>query len=303
MSKPPKQMKASIRIAIVQEGPVYLNLGLSLQKAELLIEEAAIKGADLVVFGESWFCGYPAWLDHCPEVALWGHEPTKEVYARMFKNGMAVPGPATELLAGLARKHGIVIGTGANEIVPSGPGNGTIYNAFLLFDAMGQLVIHHRKQRPAFSEKLVYGLGDARGLKTVDTALGRVGGLISGEHFMPLMRQAMHDQGELVHLALWPCVHEMHQVASRHYAFEARCFVVAVGQLMRVRDIPPELDIPPGLAAEPDEWLLNGGSAVIAPDGFYDLQPQYGKEGIVYHTIDDLDHPLRERLTFNLSGQ
>ena len=119
---------------------------------------------------------------------------------------------------------------------------------------------------------------------------------------MPLSRQAMHNEGELIHLALWPTVHEMLQIASRHYAFEGRCFVVAVGQMMAAKDFPPELELPKHLKDEPDEMVLNGGSAIIAPDGFYDLKPQYGKEGIIYHSLKDLDQIYRERMTLDTTG-
>lgn len=295
-------MKTSIRVAIVQEGPAYLNLPLSLQKAELLVKEAATNGTDLVVFGECWFCGYPAWLDHCPDIALWGHEPIKQVYARMLQNGVTVPGPATQLLGDLAKTHQLVIAAGINETIGGDPIKGILYNSFVLFDTNGQMAIHHRKLMPTFSEKMLYRTGDPNGLVVAKTAIGRVGGLICWEHFMPAPRQILHDGGEFLHLALWPSVHEMHQVASRHYAFEGRCFVIAAGQMMRIRDIPPEFELPPHLASEPEEWLLNGGSAVIAPDGFYDLQPQYEREGIIYHTIDDPEHAYRERLTFDAAG-
>jgi predicted amidohydrolase len=220
----------------------------------------------------------------------------------MYKNSATVPGNATQRLSALAKIHCIIIGIGMNEKVESGPGNATIYNSFLLFGETGDLLIHHRKLIPTYTERLLFGQGDGKDLRSVDTAIGRIGGLICWEHFMPLTRQAMHNQGELIHLAFWPCVHEMHQVASRHYAFEGRCFVVAVGNLMKVKDIPPELELPVSLAGEPEEWLLNGGSCVIAPDGFYDLKPQYNNEGIIYHELDDPEHALRERLTLDVSG-
>lgn len=296
------QMRTTIRIAIVQEGPVHLNLPLSLQKLEILVKEAATEKAELVIFGETWLTGYPAWLDHCPGVALWGHEPTKHIFARMWQNSVTVPGDATRLISQLAKNHKMVIGIGVNERVETGPGNGTLYNTFLLFDATGELVTHHRKLMPTFTEKLLYGLGDARGLRVAETAVGRIGGLICWEHFMPLARQAMHNEGEFIHLALWPTVHEMHQVASRHYAFEGRCFVIAAGQMMRIKDFPPELDLPKPMQEEPEDWILNGGSCVIAPDGFYDLKPQYDVEGIIYHTMDDLDQIYRERMTLDTSG-
>ncbi|MEK7254463.1 MAG: carbon-nitrogen hydrolase family protein [Bacteroidota bacterium] len=295
-------MRTNIHLAIVQESPVYLNLPLSLEKAEILVKEAAGQGAELIVFGETWLCGYPAWLDYCPEVALWNHEPVKHVFSRMHQNAVTVPGEAVGFLSNLAKTHRAVIAVGVCEAVQEGLGSGTLYNSFLLFDATGELVIHHRKLMPTFSEKLIFGLGDARGLRSVETAVGKIGGLICWEHFMPLARQALHNCGELIHLALFPSVHEMHQVASRQYAFEGRCFVIAAGQMMRVKDIPPELEVPENLRNEPEDWLLNGGSCVIAPDGFYDLKPQFGKEKIVYHTMSDLDHVRRERLTLDVSG-
>ncbi|MFQ5445789.1 MAG: carbon-nitrogen hydrolase family protein [Saprospiraceae bacterium] len=295
-------MKSAVRIAVVQSGPAYLDLPQSLEKAGAFIREAAGHNTDLVVFGETWLCGYPAWLDCCPNMGLWNHEPAKQVFARMHKNGVQVPGPETRLFGKWAKTHGMVIGIGVNEIVPTGPGNGTIYNSFLLFDENGRLAIHHRKLIPTYTEKMLYGPGDAHGLKPAQTAFGSIGGLICWEHFMPLSRQALHNEGEHIHLALWPKVHEMHQVASRQYAFEGRCFVVAAGQMLRARDMPEELELPPSLADNPDEWVLNGGSCIIGPDGFFDLEPQFDKEAIIYHQIEDLDETYRERATLDTSG-
>ena len=292
----------SIHIAIVQQGPVYSDLQQSLERAAALVRQAKSEGAQLVVFGESWLCGYPVWLDHLPQVALWDYEPSKAAFARMWQSGVEVPSPTTAFLAELARCLEIVLGMGVNEVVRSGPGNGTIYNSFLLFDADGSLRIHHRKLMPTYTEKMLYGLGDGRGLKPSNTAAGRIGGLICWEHFMPLSRQALHNEGELIHLALWPQVHEMHQVASRMYAFEGRCFVVAAGQLVRVGELPPELPLPEELAAQPERLLLKGGSCVIKPNGQFALQPQGHAVPIVYHTITDEEQAIRERMTLDTSG-
>ncbi len=295
-------MRDQINIAIVQEGPVFDNLPLSLQKLESMVHEAVSNAAELIVFGECWLCGYPAWLDHCPNMALWDHKPTKHVFARMIKNSITVPGKATKFISDLAKTNKVVIGIGVNETVPEGPGNGTLYNSFLLFDSTGKLVIHHRKLMPTFTEKLLYGQGDARGLHSANTTLGKISGLICWEHFMPLSRQVLHNDGELIHLALWPQVHEMLQVASRHYAFEGRCFVIAAGQMMKASDFPDELELPDHLKNNPDKWILNGGSCVILPNGFFDLEPQFEKEGIIYHTIKDLDQILGERMTLDTTG-
>jgi predicted amidohydrolase len=196
----------------------------------------------------------------------------------------------------------MVICIGVNEIVKTGIGNGTIYNSLLFIDANGSIVNHHRKLMPTFTEKLLYGIGDGHGLKASETHLGRIGGLICWEHWMPLTRQAMHNSGEHIHIAVWPWVHDIHQLASRHYAFEGRCFVVAVGQIMRVKDFPGELKLHDHLKNEPGELILKGGSCIIAPDGSYVLGPQIGDEGIIIHEITDLERIYKERMTLDTSG-
>ena len=118
---------------------------------------------------------------------------------------------------------------------------------------------------------------------------------------MPLARQALHNAGEHMHVAVWPTVHEMHQIASRHYAFEGRCFVLAAGSIMRVKDLPNELSVTVELAATPDAFLLRGGSAIIGPDGKYVVEPVYEREEIITAEID-LHAIDREKMTLDVSG-
>ncbi|MFN2456354.1 MAG: carbon-nitrogen hydrolase family protein, partial [Pyrinomonadaceae bacterium] len=222
-------MSEQIVVGVVQASPVFMDLEASLTKATTLIGEAAGKGAKLVAFGETWLPGYPAWLDHCPEAALWNHEPTKEVFARLRQNSLVVSGREAKMLAEVAADFNLTLVIGINERVDSGPGNGTLYNSLLTFGSDGKLLNHHRKLVPTYTERLVWGQGDGAGLEAVDTPAGRVGGLICWEHWMPLARHALHVSGEQIHVAVWPKVDEMHQLACRHYAFEARCFVLAAG--------------------------------------------------------------------------
>jgi predicted amidohydrolase len=292
----------TLRIAVLQGEPVPNDPRANLELAGRLVAEAAAAGARLVALGETWLCGYPAWLDHCPGVALWDHPPAKEVFARLRRASVTVPGPEVEALAGLARQHGVVVVVGLSERVDAGPGSGTLYNALLVFDADGRLLNHHRKLVPTFSEKLVWGGGDGVGLRAVDTAVGRVGALICWEHWMPLARQALHASGEVIHVALWPSVHEVHRLASRHYAFEGRCFVLAAGQLMRAASLPPELPrAAPASAGGADELLLLGGSAVWGPDGRCLAGPLEGRAEVLLADLD-LDSVERERATLDVSG-
>ncbi len=294
-------MSERVTVGIIQVSPVYLDLQASMDKAVDLIRQAADKGAKLVTFGETWLPGYPAWLDHCPEVALWNHQPTKEVFAQLRQNSVVVPGKEIERLADLVGELSITLVLGINERVERGPGNGTLYNSLLVFGPDGKLANHHRKLVPTYTERLVWGQGHGEGLKAVDTPVGRVGGLVCWEHWMPMARQALHTSGEHIHVSVWPTAHEMHQVASRHYAFEGRCFVLAAGLIMRVSDLPAQLSRPPELVVEPDRLLLRGGSAIIGPDGSYLAGPVYDEETILTAELDlaDID---REKMTLDVSG-
>ncbi len=293
-------MADKIIVGIVQASPVFSNLAASVEKAVSKIEEAAKLGAKLVAFGETWLAGYPAWLDFCPNAALWNYEPTKEVFARLRRNSVVVPGAETKTLGEIAAKHKIVLVIGINERVEQGAGNGTLYNSLLTFDADGKLVNHHRKLVPTYTERLVWGQGDAAGLEAVKTDFGRVGGLICWEHWMPLARQALHVSGEDIHIAVFPTVHETHQIASRHYALEGRCFVLAAGLMMKAADLPEELTNETDLLKLPEN-ILRGGSCIVAPDGSFVVEPIFDEETIVTAELD-LSRIDKEKMTLDVSG-
>lgn len=150
-----RKLSDKLIVSIVQASPVFMNLEASLVKAVSLIEQAASKGAKLVAFGETWLAGYPAWLDYCPNAALWNHEPTKEVFAQLRRNSVVVPGAETRTLGEIAAKYKIVLVIGINERVEQGAGNGTLYNSLLTFGANGELLNHHRKLVPTYTERLI----------------------------------------------------------------------------------------------------------------------------------------------------
>lgn len=287
------------KVALVQASPIFNNLSASVEKAVDLIAEAAKTGAKLVAFGECWLAGYPAWLDHCPNAALWNHEPTKKVYAEMRRNSLIVGDRETEILSKAARKNQVAIIIGANEKVKSGIGSGTLYNSLLTFDERGNLANHHRKLVPTYTERLVHGNGDGDGLKAVKTNAGSIGGLICWEHWMPLARQAMHNAGEQIHVAVFPTVHEMHQISCRQYAFEGRCFVLAVGLVMKQNELPTELR--DHSKTDSDEFVLRGGSCLIAPDGSFIVEPVFDEEKIITAEID-LEMIERETMTLDVAG-
>ena len=294
-------MSSSVRVALIQARPVYYDLDACVAKAISLIAEASANGAQLAAFGETFFPGYPAWLDYAVDYARWDYPPTKQLYARLAANSLAIDSPQMRQLRDCAAQHGIVLVLGFNEKVKPGPGNRSLYNSVVTIDADGAIVNHHRKLRPTYTEQLVWAQGDGAGLCAADTAAGRVGALVCWEHWMPHARQALHISDETIHVALWPAVKESHQIASRHYAFEGRAFVLAVGNIMPAADFPPELSLPPDLRDDPAALLLNGGSAVIAPDGEYLVEPVYDEETIIYADLD-LQLIAQEQMTLDVTG-
>jgi len=274
-----------------------LEHGLALTRQ--LTQAAADRGATLVVFPETWIPGYPAWLDVCRDVALWDHGPVKRVFARMAENSVDITGESGRALGAIAKDAGVTLVVGITERVSSGTGRGTLYNALLTYASDGTLLNHHRKLVPTYTERMVWGQGDAAGLVAVETSAGRIGGLVCWEHWMPLARQALHDSGEDIHVAVWPTAHEMLQVASRHYAFEGRCFVVVAGSLMRMNALPPELEVHPDKASQ--TWALRGGSAIIAPNGQYLAGPVFEEPCTLVVDLD-LAQVREESMSLDVAG-
>jgi nitrilase len=289
-----------VRAAVVQ-AEVAPSLEAGLARTEALVAEATARGARLVVFPETWLPGYPAWLDVCRDVALWDHPPVKAAYARMAEESVDVRGTSGAALADIARRAAVTLVIGVSERVADGPGRGTLYNALLVYGPDGALLTHHRKLMPTYTEKMVWGAGDADGVHGADTPVGRVGGLVCWEHWMPLARQALHESGEDIHAALWPTVFDRHQLASRQYAFEGRCFVLAAGSLMRASALPAGLEPHPGRVSSSDQWVLRGGSAIIAPDGEYVVAPLFGESAILVADLD-LARVREESMTLDVGG-
>jgi len=285
-----------VRVAAVQAAPALLDLSASLDRLETWTGRAAGEGAQLVAFGETWLTGYPAWLEESPEAALWGHPGARAVFQRLVENSVEVPGPAADRMARLAREHGVTLVVGVHERAGR-----TLYNTQLTFAPDGSLARRQRKLMPTYHERMVWGQGDGAALAAVAVNGARVGSLVCWEHWMPLARQALHDSGEEIHVAGWPGVHEMHQVASRSYAFEGRCFVLAVGSILRVGDMPAELPPRPERGRDPQAFLIRGGSAIIAPNGRYLAGPVYDEETVLVADCD-LSEITRESLTLDVSG-
>ncbi len=296
-----------MRLALIQDPPVFLNLAESTGLACQLLEAAGTGAADLVVFPETWLPGYPVWLDDAPSAALWDHPPAKTLFRALRDNSPRVDGPEIDAIRAAAESAGTDVVIGIHEK----DGN-TLYNSMLFITDGGRNLAVHRKLVPTYTERLLWGRGDGSGLVTVETPYGCLGGLVCWEHWMPLARAALHARRETIHVAQWPWVKEMHQVASRHYAFEGRCFVAASGSLLTRGEVLAGLEsLGSGYAAagevleampgDDSRVLLDAGSAVIGPDGAYVTEPAHGTADTVWAEID-LGRIEEELMTLDTDG-
>lgn len=261
-------MGTIVKAALVQAAPVPLAIGAGIDRLIDFVSDAADIGAEMVAFGETFLGGYPLWLDEAPNAAIWDHRGTQALHAILLDQAVRGNDPRLAPLQALVDARGLLVSVGAHERVRS-----TLTNTQYLFRPNRPPLLH-RKLVPTHGERMIWGRGDGSTLETHDAGWGNVGQLICWEHWMPLARAAMHHAGEAVHVAAWPTVREMYRVASRHYAFEGRCFVLATGTIQHRDDLLAGLEMVGGdrdardlILGMPDGQLQSGGSCIIGPDG------------------------------------
>ncbi|MEO5704576.1 MAG: carbon-nitrogen hydrolase family protein [Candidatus Limnocylindrales bacterium] len=271
------------RVAVVQAAPVLFDREATIDKAIGLIGDAAAGGATLVVFPEAFVPAYPRGLGFGVVVGSRSAEG-RRLFARYSRNAVEVPSAATERLGAAAREAGIWLAIGVIERDPIG---GTLYCTLLYYSAEGVLLGKHRKLKPTAAERLVWGEGDGSTMPVFETPLGRVGGLICWENYMPLARTALYTKGVEIYLAPTADARDVWQSTIQHIALEGRCFVLSCNQYvtksMYPRDLGPEALT--DLEAAPED-MCRGGSAILSPLGDYLAGPLYGKEGILYADLD-----------------
>jgi len=213
----------STKVAVIQRPPVLLNRDKTIESALVSIGEAAREGARLLVFPEAYISGYPTWI--------WRLKPggdmalSNEIHARLRQNAVDLSGNHLTTLQEAAAKHRVTIVMGLHEIDSKFSGT-TLFNTVVTIGPDGALLNRHRKLMPTNPERMVWGMGDASGLKVVDTPAGRLGSLICWECYMPLARYALYAQNmEIFVNPTWD-YGETCLATLRHIAKEAGCWVI-----------------------------------------------------------------------------
>lgn len=280
-------MNRSVRAAIVQAAPIPLFIDGGIDQVVELAQKAASDGAQIIAFGETFLGGYPIWLDEASDAALWDHPGTKALHRILLEQAIVENDPRLKPLQKLVDEHDLVVSIGGHERIRS-----SLYNNQMIFSANAK-PLDHRKLVPTHGERLIWNRGDGSTLNVHKAEWGNIGNLICWEHWMPLARAAMHNLVESVHVSAWPTVRETYGIASRHYAFEGGCHVLAAGTLLHRQDVLDGLEAAGGdqdakqlIEQIADQQLQFGGSMIITPDG--SVVAEAGDSETILHANLDL---------------
>ena len=285
------------KVAVIQKPPVLLDRAATIAQALADIDEAAAQGASLMVFPEAYIPGYPTWI--------WRLRPggdgalTGEIHARLRANAVNLARGDLQPLQDAAAKHGVTLVVGIDELDSEFSGT-TLYNTVVVIGPDGKLLNRHRKLMPTNPERMVWGMGDASGLRVVDTPVGRLGSLICWESYMPLARYALYAQDIDIYVAPTWDTGESWLATMRHIAKEAGCWVIGTATAMQGSDIPadfPERDT----LYKPDEWINDGDAVVVKPMGAIAAGPLHREKGILYAEID-VEAARRARRSIDVCG-
>ena len=288
--------KKITRVAVVQGSSVFMNKGDTVERACGMIVDAAQNGADLVVFPEAFIPGYPDWVWLVPGS---NGKELNELYVELVANAVSIPDSATGKLCETAGKANIMVAVGIHERNTESS-QGSLYNSLLFIDHIGNIMGVHRKLIPTGAERLIWARGDGRTLHTFNTSLGRIGGLICWENFMPLARQSMYTSGaQILITPTWDKSEKWLQ-SMCHIAREGGLFVVSCCMALTVTDIPERFSFRERYPAD-REWINVGNSCVVNPAGQFIAGPLQKNKEILYADLD-LEETVAAKRMFDAAG-
>ena len=286
-----------VKVAVIQKPPVLLNRSATIDVVLASIEEAVGEGASLLVFPEAYIPGYPTWI--------WRLKPggdgalSGEIHARLRENSVDLDGGDLQPVQEAAAKHGITVVIGINERDSQFSGT-TLFNTVVVIGPDGALLNRHRKLMPTNPERMVWGMGDASGLRVVNTPAGRLGALICWENYMPLARYALYAQDIEIYVAPTWDTGESWLATMRHIAKEAGCWVIGTATALQGSDLPADFPERDKLYTA-DEWINDGDAVVIKPMGAIAAGPLNRQKGILYAEID-AEAARRARRSLDVCG-
>ncbi len=269
----------------------------TLARAVEALARASAEGATLIVFPETYVSGYPLWIWRTKpgDFALAG-----ELHQRLLASSVDLAADQLAPLREAARQHHVTVVCGIHER-DSEFSRTTLYNTVVVIGPDGAILNRHRKLVPTNAERMVWGMGDASGLRVVETPAGRLSTLICWENYMPLARFALYSEGVELYLApTWDQGDEW--IASmRHIAREARAWVISGASALQAKDLPADFPSRAALYPDDEEWLNSGDAVVVNPVGSIVAGPLHRERAILYAECD-LTRVALARRSFDPAG-
>jgi nitrilase len=283
-----------VKVGLIQDSPVFFNLEETVRKVERLTDKCAAEGCELIVFPESFIPGYPRGFDFGAVIGSRTREG-RELYATYHENSLDLKGKHLKRLEKLSKELGVYLVMGATEKEQV---NSSLFCSMLYISPEEGLLGVHRKIKPTGTERLVWAEADGSSLVTFDTSIGRLGGLICWENYMPLARMSMYQKGLDIYIAPTADAREQWVATMRHVALEGRCFVLGCNQYFTRSMYPAAFK---ELVDPSKEEICPGGSLIVSPLGEIIEGPLFGREGALIAELDLREIPA-SRLDFDVNG-
>ena len=287
-----------VRVSVVQAASVLFDKAASIEKACRLIKEAGNEGSKVILLPEAFIPAYPRGFTFGMRIGS-RDEEGRALWKRYWENSVDTSGSELKTLGKAVKEARAYLSIGVIERDGFSSGE-TLYCSLLYFSPDGELIGKHRKLKPTGSERLIWGEGDGSTMPVLSTELGKLGGLICWENYMPLARMSMYGKGVEIYLAPTADSRETWQATMRHIACEGRCFVLGCNQFVTKDMYPSDLATIEELSDQPD-IMCRGGSVIIAPSGKVIAGPLWDEEGILYADLD-LDEITKAKVDFDVVG-
>lgn len=283
-----------VKVCLIQDSPVFFDKEKTIQKIESLVKTHARQGSELIVFPESFIPGYPRGFSFGAVVGSRTEEGRK-IYTEYHKNSLDIEGEELQRLVKLAKTEKVYLVIGITEKQSN---NGSLYCSMLYISPTDGFLGVHRKIKPTGSERIIWSEDDGKSLVSFDTKIGKLGGLICWENYMPLARMSMYQKGVEIYIAPTADSREEWTSTMKHIALEGRCFVLGCNQYYTKSMYPEKYQ---HLVENEPENLCRGGSVIVSPLGKVIAGPLFDEAGALIAEID-LDEIVHAKLDFDVIG-
>ncbi len=283
-----------IKVGVIQESPAFFDKEQTLQKLESLVQTYARKGCELLVFPESFIPGYPRGFDFGAKIGS-RTDKGRQLYAEYRSKSIDLESEDRQRLENISKENDVFLVIGATE---KNNINSSLHCAMIYLSPTHGLLGVHRKIKPTGTERLIWAEAAGESLVTFQTRIGKLGGLICWENYMPLARMSMYEKGVEIYIAPTADSREEWTTTMKHIALEGRCFVLGCNQYYTKSMYPEKYA---RLVQEEQEHLCEGGSMIVSPLGKVIAGPLFGEAGVLIADLD-LEDVTKSKLDFDVVG-